>query len=125
MINLRKSKRPKDWPKRGWYWFLHHDRPLEWTDDIDERWDYVCEKKPYSELAIRQRWMRPAINVPERVVKARVAYDNAWDAYDNAWDAYVKAWDESGSEIFAAMRKELPGVPWNGRVLVMEANDGD
>jgi hypothetical protein len=101
-------KRPKDWPKGGWYWWLHHDKLLEWTYDIDERWDYVVTEKPKSELAVRLKAMRPVKGkIPKYITEAWDAYDKAWDAYREAqdaraaawdaraaaWDAYCKAWD--------------------------------
>ena len=110
MKDLRKSKRPADWPKTGWYWFLHHDTIVEWTDDIDERWDYVCRNKPLNELPTRLKWMRHVVGeLPEELTKV--------------WADCDKALADCMPEIIALMRTELPGVPWDGEVLAMEADD--
>ena len=113
-MKLREKKRPVEWPKAGWYWLLHHDTIVEWTDNIDERWDYVCSKKPLGELAVRQKWMRPVKgNLPEELLTALAKYDEARAKY-------VKALAKYRPQIEALMREELPGVPWDGAQLVFK-----
>ena len=124
-MNLRESKRPPEWPKAGLYWFLHHNTPIEWTDDIDERWDYVCTCKPEAELPVRLEWMRPVKGALPKALgdawktydDARKTYDDAWKTYDDARKAYDDAWKTYKPEIDALMAKELSGCPWNGRSL--------
>lgn len=137
-MNLRETKRPVEWPKAGWYWFLHHDTMVEWTDDIDERWDYVCREKPYEELETRQKWMRPVkgempvefIAAWVEYAAARAKYETAWVKYDKTWTKYETAQAKYKPQIEALMREELPGVPWDGKTLLMQAEgegekDGD
>jgi len=106
-MKLREKKRPAKWPKAGWYWLLHHDTIVEWTDNIDERWDYVCSEKPYGELAVRQKWMRPVKGtLPEELLtarakcnearakcnEARAKCNKAWAKCNEARAKYYKAW---------------------------------
>ena len=91
-MNLRESKRPQEWPKAGLYWLLHHDTPIEWTDNIDERWDYVCKHKPKEELPVRLKWMRPVKGqLPKALDDAYKAYFDARKACNDAWKAYNDA----------------------------------
>ena len=91
--------RPIDWPTEGWYFFLHHGEPVEYTWDIDERWAFVlCHKFPY-EVPIRMAAMRPVRGqLPEAVLQAwaafkqaRAVYDQARAAYDQAYAAHKQA----------------------------------
>ena len=90
--------RPAEWPKLGWYWWLHHDTPIEWTDDLDERWDYVMKNKPPLELSVRISAMRPvAGELPRELVTAREKYYAVEEKYDAAWDECDVAWEEFGA----------------------------
>lgn len=125
-MNLRKKARPAEWPKAGLYWFLHHNTVLEWTHDIDERWDYVCQNKPLAELPERQRWMRPVEGaLPDALLTAWENYDTAGkkfaaarEKYIAAREKYIAAGEKYWPQIKALMRIELPGVPWDGERLL-------
>src|SRR3989304_4060226 len=96
------------------YWHIHHkDFLLEWSDDIQERIDFIQAEKPKHEVEIRLRLLKPVQGaLPPKLVKAgdardkardayvkagdardkaKAAYDKAWDAFGKDWDAYVKA----------------------------------
>ena len=76
------------------YWHIHHETLLEWTDNIQERIDYVRESKPPSEVEIRLRWMTPVRGVlPEPVVQAEKAYVQASETLVQAEKAYAQAWE--------------------------------
>src|SRR3989337_1773765 len=84
------------------YWHIHHkDFLLEWSDDIQERIDFIQAEKPKHEVEIRLRLLKPVQGaLPPKLVKAGDARDKAYDAnakardaYDKARDAYVKAGD--------------------------------
>src|SRR3989337_1827815 len=105
------------------YWHIHHkDFLLEWSDDIQERIDFIQAEKPKHEVEIRLRLLKPVQGaLPPKLVKAgdphpkprpaygkaraahvkagdardkaKAAYDKAWDAFGKDWDAYVKAGD--------------------------------
>jgi len=116
------------------YWHIHHDVLLEFTDNIQERIDYIKATKPEHEVSERLRWMTPVKGrLPARLVKAGAAYvkagaayvkardacDGAWyahvkarDACDKAWYAYVKARDACDNDIEALHAKEHPDCPW-------------
>src|SRR3989337_2055100 len=77
------------------FWHIHHEVLLEWSDDIQERIDYIKAHKPPHEVETRLRLLKPVQGaLPPKLVKARdayLAYDKAWDAFGKDWDAYVKA----------------------------------
>src|SRR3972149_4005409 len=81
------------------FWHIHHEVLLEWSDDIQERIDFIQAEKPKHEVEIRLRLLKPVQGaLPPKLVKARAprdrakaAYDKAWDAFGKDWDAYVKA----------------------------------
>jgi hypothetical protein len=128
--------RPIEWPKSGLYWHLHHDQLIEWTDDIDERWNYVVDNKPTDELETRLRWMRPVVGpLPAELGKASVELGKAraeWDKIcaerDKACVELGKAraeWDKACVECWPAIEAlhtaECPGCPWDGKTLFPEA----
>ena len=125
------KKRPKRWPKSGWYWWLHHDQMVEWTNDIDERWEYVVNNKPKGELAVRLNAMAPVKGkLPVNFVKAWDAYYEVRAAYDKAWDAYYKAraacnkeWDTYKPEIEALHAIERPNVVYKNGCLVFKEGE--
>src|SRR3972149_4346955 len=81
------------------FWHIHHEVLLEWSDDIQERIDFIQAEKPKHEVEIRLRLLKPVQGaLPPKLVKAGDARDKAYDAnakardaYDKARDAYVKA----------------------------------
>src|SRR3989337_2292713 len=83
------------------FWHIHHEVLLEWSDDIQERIDFIQAEKPKHEVEIRLRLLKPVQGaLPPKLVKAGDARDKAYDAnakardaYDKARDAYVKAGD--------------------------------
>src|SRR3990170_1306395 len=91
------------------FWHIHHEVLLEWSDDIQERIDYIKAHKPPHEVETRLRLLKPVQGaLPPKLVKARdayLAYDKAWDAfakarvaYDKARDALDKAGDAFGKD---------------------------
>src|SRR3989304_5808430 len=77
------------------YWHIHHkDFLLEWSDDIQERIDFIQAEKPKHEVEIRLRLLKPVQGaLPPKLVKAGDARDKAYDANAKARDAYDKARD--------------------------------
>src|SRR3989304_1479135 len=77
------------------FWHIHHEVLLEWSDDIQERIDYIKAHKPPHEVETRLRLLKPVQGaLPPKLVKARdayLAYDKAWDAFGKDWAAFVKA----------------------------------
>ena len=103
------TTRPPEWPKSGMYWHLHHDVLMEYTHDIDERWDYVVKNKPADEVPTRLRLMRPVVGeLPADVDKAYAEWDKAnaeWckanAELDKAYAECYKAnaeWDKARAE---------------------------
>ena len=117
------------------FWHIHHEVLLEWSDDIQERIDYIKAHKPPHEVETRLRLLKPVQGaLPPKLVKAKAAYDKArdaldkagdafgkdWDAYDKAKAAYAKAYDECLPQIEALHALECPGCPWNGTTIFPE-----
>jgi len=113
----------------GWFWHVHHDVLVEWSDDINERIAYIKKEKPENERALRLKLLKPVMGkLPAKLVKAGEAYGKAWKAYDKAREAYDKAreacdkaeeaYDKAKKackkEIEALHKKECPDCPWTG-----------
>jgi hypothetical protein len=65
---------------------------MEYTHDIDERWNYVCSNKTESELEVRLSAMRPVKGkIPTEYREAGDKYYEAWAKYHKAWAKYNKA----------------------------------
>src|SRR3990172_8807619 len=81
------------------FWHIHHEVLLEWSDDIQERIDFIQAEKPKHEVEIRLRLLKPVQGaLPPKLVKAGDARGKAEDANAKAWDAYVKARDAFGKD---------------------------
>lgn len=132
--------------KAGFYWHVHHDVLLEWCHDEQERVDYIKNHKLANEIETRLKWMKPVegklpkalVEAGEdyfkereayrkagkayakaRRIKAREAFDIAWEACNKARVAYRKALQDHKNEIEALHAKEhLLDCPWNGERLV-------
>ena len=81
-------------PRSGWFRFLHHETPLEWSNNVDERLAYIQKEKPLHEVGGR---LAAIIRIPDDVVplalqEARRAYGEAERAYQEADRAREKAW---------------------------------
>lgn len=124
-MTLRDMKRPAGWPKSGWYWHLHHDVLVEFTHDIDERWDYVVREKSDHELPTRLRLMRPvAGKIPVALDKACAELDKAsaeWYKASAEWAKACAEWDKAHAEhmpdLLALHAVECPGCPWDGSTI--------
>src|SRR4030067_1149915 len=93
---------------------LHHEVLLEWSDDIQERIDYIKAHKPPHEVETRLRLLKPVQGaLPQKLVKAKAAYDKAKAAYN-------KAYDECLPQIEALHALECPDCPWNGTTIFPE-----
>ena len=76
----------------GLCWHVHHDKLLEFCHSYAERKRYILTSKPKTEQALRLRLFQPVKGVlPQKLIKARQARDQAWQAYLQAWQAYDKA----------------------------------
>ena len=118
------------------YWHIHHkDFLLEWSDDIQERIDFIQAEKPKHEVEIRLRLLKPVQGaLPPKLVKAgdardkakaaydkaKAAYDKDWDAFGKDWDAYRKAYDKYLPQIEALHALECPDCPWDGFTIFPE-----
>jgi hypothetical protein len=78
--------------KSGMFWHIHHDRLVEWSDNIDERIDYIKKEKPSNEVEIHLRLMKRVNGkLPDEFVNAVKARNKAIKARDKAWNKAIKA----------------------------------
>ena len=107
-------------PRSGWFTFVHHDRPLEYSWDIEERIQAIVTTKPTHEIATRLRCLAfvPETEIPFAIREARRALAEAqWDlnearqAYEGAQRAYDEAaWTDDG---LALALRHVPNAPWD------------
>src|SRR3989304_3377958 len=132
------------------YWHIHHkDFLLEWSDDIQERIDFIQAEKPKHGVEVRLRLLKPVqgalppklvkagdargkaedanakawdayVKARDAYVKAGAAPDQAWDAFGKDWDAYRKAYDKYLPQIEALHALECPDCPWDGFTIFPE-----
>jgi hypothetical protein len=84
--------------KSGFFWHVHHDTLLEWSDYINRRIEYIKTRKPANEVETRLRLLQPVKGeLPEEVIgtwnvckRAKGAYEKVCDAYYKTCDAYNK-----------------------------------
>jgi len=82
--------------KSGMFWHIHHNRLVEWSDNIDERIDYIKEKKPANEIETRLRLMkRVKGKLPKEFVKAEKARSKAWHKADKAWEKRYETFERA------------------------------
>ena len=136
----------------GMFWHIHHGVLCEWTNDIQERIDYIRKEKPANEIKTRLKLMKPVKGeLPDKFVKALKARKKAWEAYDKAWEArnkaleahnkareahnkawedYVKTWEayDKAREAFrpqleALHKKECKCKEWNGTEMIFKKGE--
>ena len=80
-------------PRSGLFRFQHHDVPLEWSNNVDERLEDIARNKPAHEIAGRLAAIRrvPDALVPQTVCEAGRAFKEAQRVYDEAGRAYEEA----------------------------------
>ncbi len=100
------------------YWHVHHDVLVEWSDNIQERIDYIEANKPANEQATRLQLLRPVVgHLPAEIIEAMEAYDKAGEAYNKAGKACDEAWEAHDKEINALHAIECPNCPWDGKTI--------
>ena len=107
-----------------WVWFCHHGVVAEQlTEPAETRIAYILSDKTDEEQAIRLRWFRPVKS--KAVAPADAAYDKA---VATAYSAYNKAVAPARAACYkavaTALKKELPGCPWDGTTLFRKGDKG-
>ena len=134
---------------RGWFTFVHHDYPVEWSDGIEERYDAIRQTKPVSERATR---LQCIVRVPDELVppvyaqahaasnramaevkRERVSvyagqpwtiYDQAMATYIEARGAYYQARDAVAAEVLSLALRLVPDAPWRDGALRFTKDEG-
>ena len=88
-------------PRSGFFRFLHHDKPIEYSADVDERIAYIRAEKPPAERAGRLAAILriPDALIPVPVVEAQRASDEAWQAW--------RAFDEEAHRAYEEARASM------------------
>ena len=114
-------------PRSGLFRFQHHDVPLEWSPDVDDRLFFIAAHKPLHEVEKR---LLAILRVPDALVpvelaslgrafcEAKRAFELSWRDYkkfDEARRSYTKAFALAFLDplAFALSLGPLPdGVTW-------------
>src|SRR3990167_8728506 len=113
-------------PRSGFFRFLHHDRPIEYSADVDERIAYIRAEKPPAERAGRLAAILriPAALIPVPVAEAQRASEEAHRAYIVAQRAYVDAqraaWADGGLARALSLAPLPEGVKWDSTNTCLE-----
>jgi len=93
----------------GFFWHIHHNILVEWSDDINERIGAIKKNKPQNEIPIRLKLLKKVKGkLPKEFIEADKARDKADKALDKAKDkAYKadKALDKAKDKAFKAWNK--------------------
>ena len=99
---------------KGFFWHVHHNELVEWSDNIQERIDYINKDKPKQEIALRLKLLQPVNGkLPDEYVKADEARVKAYKAWEKAREKYK-------SQIEELHNKECPNCPWNGTTIFVK-----
>jgi len=121
------------------YWHIYHDRLFNFSDDINERIEYIKRCKSSIEVPLRLRLLKEIRGtLPEEIVKAGKAWWRAYNTYNDEYlspmrreepllraaQAFNKADIELSEtlqkyciEIEALHKKECLDCPWDGRTI--------
>ena len=131
----QRKKRRQNMKTKGMFWHIHHDVLVEWSDNIQERIDYIKKEKPENEIETRLHLLKPVEGkLPEEFIKAGENYakaeenldkagenfDKAWEKYDKACENFDKAWEKYKPAIKALHKKECNCKEWNREKLVFK-----
>ena len=95
-------------PRSGWFAFVHHDIPIEYSWDIDERIRVIQDEKPAHERATRLGCLT---YLPEEVIPEtlrRLGRDHG--------EAGRAEWPDRGLSIALTY---VPNAPWDHELLAL------
>ena len=124
-------------------WHVHHEdflcEPL--IESIETRREYISNYKDKSEQPLRLKLLKKVQGkLPEKLLKAGLAYDQAGLAYEQAGlaykqarlayeqarQAYQEAYKDSLPDIEALHKIECPDCPWqNGTIFTRKNEKGE
>ncbi len=133
--------------QKGFYWHVHHRIIVEFCHDYEGRVLYIRTKKEKHERDTRLRLCQPVKDMPQEVIEARRAYEEAeqicneaeqayeeagrvygngkahqacveaWEACYNVRQAYYEALNNNMPAIIALHKEECPNCPWDGKTI--------
>jgi len=118
------------------YWHVYHNRLLDFSEDINERIEYIRRCKPTDEVFLRLDLLKEVRGIlPEELVKAGKAWWKAYKAYKNEYLSLThreesllnatRTFGEADTKLIKVSLKyrqeiedlheeECPNCPWNG-----------
>lgn len=85
-------KKKERWDGMKNYWHIHHDVLMELSNNIRKRRADIKYNKPYNEIAIRLKLLRPVKGkLPKIYLKAEKAYINAQKTSTATYKIYLKS----------------------------------
>lgn len=113
-------------PRSGFFTFIHHDVPVEYSHNIDNRISFIERDKPPNQRAGRLRYLTyvPEAKVPPEVREAGEAYGRTVDVYcsgqapdatahEKAWDNYANVLQKHRCQLLEIALEIVPDAPWD------------
>lgn len=88
-------------PQEGFFTFIHHDWPIEWSGNIAERLEFIASNKPKHERATRNRCI---VYVPEALLPA---------PFIEAERVYSEARRVHFDQLLSIALALVPDAPWS------------
>ena len=94
--------------KSGWFSHVHHNVLVEWSDDIDERIEFIKKHTNAAEIPTRLRLLKQVV-FPEQadVQQACAAWQQAYAAWEQAYATLLPILEKLHAE-------QCPDCPWDG-----------
>ena len=115
-------------PKSGFFTFIHHQEPVEFSDDITKRIEFIKYTKPGNEVAIRLDcityiknppiWFRTYMEARRVHMEANRVYTEANRVYKEANRVYTVIYSTNRANMIKLALQLNPTAPWDGEALV-------
>ena len=89
----------------GFFRFLHHDQPIEWSRDVINRIEYIQTQKPLKEIPGR---LAAICRVPDEMISPRL-----WKAAQACGEARRAEWPDRGLALALSLGPLPAGVTWD------------
>ena len=89
----------------GFFRFLHHDQPIEWSRDVMNRIEYIRTQKPLKEIPGR---LAAICRVPDEMISPRL-----WKAAQACGEARRAEWPDRGLALALSLGPLPAGVTWD------------
>ena len=101
-------------PSQGFFAFVHHDKLVEWSDDIQERIDYIKKAKPTHEQEVRLSHLLYLGKAgSDYAKKLKPLTDDYAKEFKRLDDDYVEERKPLDAEILTYVRTLIPDCKWD------------